>query len=320
MKPLLVSKEHHNQYAIGIDIGGTKILTALVDRSGSIIHQVEFPTMPETGSDDVIRRIHEAVRILIDRIPELGRLLGIGVISAGVIDSEKMSIVYSANLGWEDVEIGAILEKSFQVPVMLGNDANLAALAEYVWGTNKEIKDLIYITISTGIGAGIVSGGQLVKGVSDSAGEFGHISVDSMGPKCGCGNYGCLENYCSGTAIANIANTKLPLRSSGVWTSKDVFDAAKDGNNDAIEIIRLAGFHLGNAIITLIHLFNPSQIIMGGGVMSGESMLLQEAQKIIDERCLPDMRKQLIIRRTKLGKQIGVLGAAGLFFMNDAIS
>lgn len=313
---MLTSIENDKHYVIGIDIGGTKILAALVDRTGSILYQVEFKTLPENGSDDVIIRIQESVRSLIERIPENGKLIGIGIISAGVIDTEKMSIVYAANLGWTNVEIGAILEKSFNVPVMLGNDANLAALAEYVWGTKQEIKNLIYITISTGIGAGIVSGGRLVKGVSDSAGEFGHITIDPMGPKCSCGNYGCLENYCSGTAIANIANKRLGARLSGAWTSKDVLDAANDGDKEAIEIVKSAGFYLGNAIITLIHLFNPSQIILGGGVMSRDNMLLREAEKTIEERCLPGMREQLVIRRTKLGKEIGVLGAAGLFYMD----
>lgn len=314
----MASIESHNNYVIGIDIGGTKTLVALVNRAGNILKQIEFRTLPENGADDTIEKINEAVRSLIGDIPQDGLLKGIGIVSAGVIDSQRKTIVYAANLGWSNKDVGSELEKNFNVPVILGNDANLAAVAEYVWGTNKSVKDLIYITVSTGIGAGIVSGGQLVQGVTDSAGEFGHIMIDLNGAKCGCGNIGCLENYCSGTAIARIANERLPAKDSA-WTSKDVLEAASAGNNDALDIAKAAGFYLGNGIVTLIHLFNVSQIILGGGVMSSDNIIYEEAKKVIAERCLPEMYKQVEVRRTELGKEIGVLGAAGLFYM-DATS
>jgi len=310
--------QSYNSYVIGIDIGGTKTLIALVNELGNILEQMEFPTLPETGLEHMLQRLQEATQSLVQHIPEHGVLIGIGIVSAGVIHSESNTIVYAANLGWRNADVGTLLEKKFKVPVILGNDANLAAIAEYVWGVKKSVKDLIYITVSTGIGSGIVSGGQLVKGVSDSAGEIGHISMNVRGEKCGCGNVGCLENYCSGTAIAAIANSRLAPHSNGEWKSKDVLEAAHAGNEDAIAIVKEAGFYLGHGIITLIHLFNPSQIVLGGGVMSSDNMMYREVEKIIQEYCIADMRKRLTMRRTELGKEIGVLGAAGLFFMGSS--
>ncbi|MCM3633908.1 ROK family protein [Paenibacillus camelliae] len=315
----MISTQSTNSCAVGIDIGGTKTLVALIDSKGSILDKIEFPSMPETGSDHMMKRIRESVSSLLKSLPSDGQLIGIGIATAGVIDSARKVIVYASNLGWDHVDVGTELEQSFQVPVKLGNDANLAAVAEYVWGTEKEINDLIYVTVSTGIGAGIVSEGRLVKGASDSAGEFGHISIDLKGEPCSCGNVGCLENYCSGTAIARIANERLALTEQGdAWTSKAVLDAAHRGDEAACAIIDEAAFYLGNGIVSLIHLFNPSQIIFGGGVMSAEHRLYEETKRIVEERCLPSMYKEVTIRRTELGKEIGVLGAAGQFFMDDA--
>lgn len=306
----------NKKYAIGLDIGGTKTLAALVDEEGQVIKPILFPTQSDQGLDYFLEHTHKAIIALRNEaLARKGELLGIGIASAGIIDSEEIKIVYAANLGWRDVPIGDYLTDDLGLPVKLGNDANLAAVAEYVWGTSKKVKDLIYITISTGVGAGIISSGSLIKGTSDSAGEFGHISTNPFGPRCGCGNYGCLENYSSGTAIAAKANALL-IQQKNDWTTREVIQAAEAGDTDAIHIIKSAGEHLGYGITTLIHLFNPERIVMGGGVMASGNLLLNEAKKTIIERCLPNMREHTDIHQTRLGTEIGVLGAAGLFFMD----
>lgn len=307
---------HYNEYAIGIDIGGTKTLLALVRQDGTIIRQLQFESLPEQGAERIIARIEESVVSLIASMPEAGKLKGIGICSAGVIDPVELSIVYAANLNWHNVKVGAILQERFQVPVLLGNDANLAAVAEYVWGTKKQDKHLIYVTVSTGIGSGIIANGQLLQGITASAGEFGHISVDLKGERCGCGNYGCLENYSSGTALARLANERLEQLETP-WTSKLLLEQASAGHAGAIELVQEAAFYLGNSIVTMIHLFNPTQVIFGGGVMSSDNLLYQLMTQVIDERTLPEMRKHVVLRRTELGKEIAVLGAAGMFFMNE---
>lgn len=309
----------HNTYVIGVDIGRTTTIVALVNGNGDILHQLEFPTLPENGWENTLSTIMEAVTSLEHRIPVGGTWSGIGIASAGVINFERSSIVYSSNHGWHDAEVGSVLKERFNVPVRLGNDANMAAVAEYVWGMKKEVQDMIYITVSTGIGAGIINGGQLLQGESYSAGEFGHITMDVMGQQCRCGNYGCLENYCSGTAIANIANKRLGDLNGRSWTTKDVFDAARSGNGIALDIVKVAGIYLGNSIVNLIHLFNPTKVILGGGIINNDNLLFQEANKTINNRCLPSMRDQVSIQKTSFGQEIGVLGATGIFFM-DAVN
>lgn len=308
----------NKKYAIGLDIGGTKTLAALVDEEGQVINSILFPTQSGQGLDHFLMHTRKAIAALKNEaLARNGELLGIGIASAGIIDSEEVKIVYAANLGWRSFPIGDYLTDDLGLPVKLGNDANLAAVAEYVWGTSKKVQDLIYITISTGVGAGIISSGNLVKGTSDSAGEFGHISTNPTGPRCNCGNFGCLENYSSGTAIAAKAN-ELLIHQRNDWTTREVIEAAEAGDMDAFNIIKFAGEHLGYGITTMIHLFNPKTIVMGGGVMASGNLLLNEAKKTIIERCLPNMREHTSIYQTRLGAEIGVLGAAGLFFMDQS--
>jgi glucokinase len=313
--------DSQSEYAIGIDIGGTKTLVALVDGSGGIVRSIRFPTLPEHGVGDVIERITgAAVELKDEAAARGGTVLGIGVASAGVLDARQQRIVYAANLNWQNVPVGRLLSERTGLAVKLGNDANLAAVAEYVWGSRRSARDLIYVTVSTGVGAGMISGGQLVEGASDSAGEFGHMTADPFGPRCSCGNYGCLENYSSGTALAATANSRLGQREGddSRWTARDLMEAAGAGHAGAMDIVRRAAFHLGNGLTSLIHLFNPQRIVLGGGVMAGE-LLLRETIRVVDARTIPSMRAQVAIERTTLGEEIGVLGAAGLFYMEGGM-
>ena len=302
-------------YAIGVDIGGTKIIVALVNEKGQIEKQLQFATKPERGAESIIFQICENIEQLKLDVPKQAKIRGIGVVSAGILDD--LTIVLATNLGWHNVPIGELIKRTCNLPVVLGNDANLSAVAEYVWGTKKEVEDVIYITVSTGIGAGIVSNGQLIKGISNSAGEFGHISMDLNGERCGCGNIGCLELYCSGTAIAKMANQTLaPLTEGHQWSSKDVLEQASAGHEGATQVVEKAAFYLANGIVSMIHLFNPSQIVLGGGVLSENLILFNRLFDTIKDRALPDLLKRTTIRRTELGKEIAVLGAAGIFFMD----
>lgn len=195
-------KVNGKQYAVGLDLGGTKILAALIDDRGKIIHRVERQTRPEEGADAVVDRVMRTL----EQVTEPGdipseEIKGVGVASAGVIDSEENCVLFANNLGWTNVPIGKMIEERFGFRVRINNDANVAALAEWMWGRGKGKRHVIYITVSTGIGAGIISEGRIIQGVSNSAGEFGHMSVNVEGPPCACGNRGCLENYASGLAL-----------------------------------------------------------------------------------------------------------------------
>ncbi len=315
------------QLAIGIDLGGTKILTALIDDNGNVVDRTEMPTNVEQGGQVVIDRVLSSVQTILEQNQEnLPHIRGIGVATAGVIDTKTNSIIMASNLGLENAPIGRFIEERFGLPVHIGNDANVAAVGEWVWGAGKGHQDVIYITVSTGIGAGIISGGKLVKGVGDSAGEFGHISIDLNGPKCACGNYGCLENYASGTAIANLARQKIEageksrLENQDVssLTAKQVAEAALAGDALAIRVFEQAGYYIGAGIANLIHLFNPEIIVIGGGVMNAEQVLLPAIRKTVKDRCIPMMEKQARLVRAVLGPESGVKGAAGLVFTEQA--
>jgi len=314
------------EYAIGLDIGGTKILAAVIDQEGQIVRKTEEKTLPELGEAGTIQRILAAVDTLLDSCgEERNHIRGIGIATAGVINSRTTEVVFANNLGWKNVPIGAIITERFQLPAKISNDANAATVSEWLWGAGQGKENLIYITVSTGVGAGIISGGRLITGVTDSAGEFGHISIDLEGPMCTCGNRGCLELYTSGTAIAKQAIQRLEngetssvlheKKGSFSWiTAKEVTEAASLGDPFSRDVVFQVGKWLGAGVTNLIHLFNPEVIVFGGGVMNNGDVLLPVLQETIDERCIPNMARQVQLVKSQVGKEAGVMGAAGLFF------
>lgn len=317
--------EQKKQYAIGVDLGGTKILTALVQNDGTIISRIEVNTDVAQGGDAVVNQVLESIQKILNQNKTIKQdIVGIGVATAGVIDTKKKNIVFASNLGLTDTPIGLLIEERFELPVWIGNDANVAVIGEWIWGAGQGLQNIIYITISTGIGAGFISEGRLITGTSDNAGEFGHISIDINGPKCACGNYGCLENYAAGTAIAKLARQKITGELNLIYekdsmklssiTSKEVSRAALMEESFAIEILERAGFYIGVGVTNLIHLFNPEIVIFGGGVMNADRILLPIIQNTVKERCIPLMEKKVRLVKSLLGSDAGVMGAAGLIF------
>lgn len=313
------------EYAIGLDLGGTKILAELLNREGQIVSQEQLPTSPEDGDEAVIARVLAAIEsVMSDKNVNRRRVRGVGIASAGVINSESSEVIFASNLGWKNVPIGKLIQEQFDLPVRLMNDANASAVAEWMWGAGKGTKNMIYVTVSTGVGAGIICDGRLLSGNDGSAGEFGHISIDWNGPICRCGNRGCLENYASGTAIENIARMRLATEafsfSGSVLegctnpTAKQIGEAALEGDRHSIELVKEAGFYLGVGATNLIYLFNPEVIVFGGGVMNTAPIMLQEIEKTVGERCLPGLASQVRIELNRLGTKSGVMGAAGLLF------
>jgi len=284
-----------------------------------------LPTSSDDGEKAVIGRVLAAIEsVLSDKNVHRRRVRGVGVASAGVIDGAKNEVVFASNLGWRNVPIGKLIQEQFDLPARLMNDANASAVAEWMWGAGKGTQNMIYVTVSTGVGAGIICDGRLLSGNDGSAGEFGHISIDWNGPICRCGNRGCLENYTSGSAIENIARTRLANRDSSFsgsllegcvdLTAKQIGVAAMQGDQFSIDILKRAGFYLGIGATNLIHLFNPEVIVFGGGVMSTAPILLQEVEKSVRERCIPGLASQVRMELNQLGTESGVMGAAGLLF------
>lgn len=317
-------------FLIGVDIGGTKIATGLVDRSGKMLERVVEPTEAVQGPDAVIRRMVGAIRTaLARRNLTPADLAGIGVCAPGPIDPDAGMVVTAPNLGWDHVALAPRLSSEFGVPTYLGNDANAAALGESRFGAGRGVRNMVYITVSTGVGGGIVSEGKIINGTHFSAGEIGHIIVvPHDGPRCGCGQEGCLEAMSSGTAIARRAVAALDAGRPSLIrdlvgndlskvTPAEVGQAAKQGDALAQEVLTEAWHYLGIGIINLINLFDPEMIVIGGGVAQLGDQLFDPVRRFVRERALGDLGSKVKILPAELGGDVGILGAATLVLQGE---
>jgi glucokinase len=286
---------------IGIDLGGTKIAGVLATPSGKVLMDVQVPTEAHKGKKQVIENIKKAIRLLIRSQKVKIKAIGIG--APGPILYEKGVVVEAPNLpGWKRVNLKQILEKEFRVPIFVDNDANCAALAEAWFGAAKFVRHFIYMTISTGIGGGIIIDKKLYRGAIGSAGEFGHMEIDLSGPKCGCGKRGCLEALASGSALK---------RKTGM-DAISLELAARQGDKKAQAAIREAAHYLAIGIANLVNIFNPEMVVIGGGLSNMRELLLVPIRKEFKKYALTLPAKSVKIVRAKLGTQAGVLGAAAL--------
>ncbi len=315
-------------YIISVDIGGTQIRAALSDREGSIIYRVAHPTLAEEGPEPVIGRIKEAIRQAAGQ--HLGEVQAIGIATAGPLDPWEGVIIKAPNLpGWHNVPLKAIIEEEFGLPTYVGNDANLAALAEQRFGAGKGTRDLIYITHSTGIGGGIIVDGRMLLGSKGLGAEVGHITLDIDGPRCGCGSIGCLEAMAAGPAIARNAvraieagrETIIPDLVDGDLsriTAREVNEAAQQGDSLGIELIRQAGELLGIGLVSLMHLFNPEIIVIGGGVSKAGDLLFEPVRETVRARCMAeDYWRDTPIVPAALGDDVGLMGGIALVLSQE---
>ena len=312
------------QFVIGVDLGGTKILTALANREGRVLAEQKIPTEAAKGQQHVIAQIVQSVEhvrkkagVQTEQVP----VLALG--SPGPLDTRTGVIRFAPNLAWHDLPIRQALERQLSIPVLLDNDANLAALGEHVYGAGRGEDNMVYITVSTGIGGGLIFGGRLYHGFTDGAGEIGHMTVSPDGPLCGCGNRGCLEALASGTAIARDAR-ELATRGRGAQilaaaggdvagiTAVTVAAAAAAGDDTAQSIICRAARYLGIGIANIINLLNPSLVVLGGGVMNIGEPVWQNLRTEVRARTLEEAGKSVRLAAAELGGRAGVMGAIAL--------
>jgi len=247
-------------YVVGVDLGGTKILTALADAGGNILARVRVPTPDAGGVTAVLDRLAETVR-------EVSRGLSpaaLGVGCPGPLDHVTGTVYQAPNLGWRDVPLAFLLKERLGVPVFVENDANLAALGEYTRGAGRGVGHLVYVTVSTGIGAGLILDGRIYQGEGGGAGEIGHMTLEPDGPPCRCGRRGCLEALASGTAIARRAR-ELGLGNEDV-TAAAVSRLAQEGDAVGMDILREAAAYLGWGLANVVTLLAPRRVVLGGGV------------------------------------------------------
>lgn len=306
----------------GVDLGGTKIKTGLVYEGGRVINSLKVPTDANDGPEAVIGRIIKSIE---DTIRTSGVKIsiidGIGIGVPGQIDIQKGTVVNLTNLpGWGNIPLKDTINKYFNIPVKIENDGNCAAFAEYIAGAGKCADVFLYMTVSTGIGGGVVINGEIFHGANCGAVEIGHMSIDLDGPKCGCGSYGCFEAMASGTAIARFAKEGAASIETvlneikGEINAMHVFDAAREGDKFSISLLDREAFYLGVGISNMIALYNPRVIAIGGGVSNGLDMLYEKMMDTVCKRSLKASYDVCTIVKAKLGDDTGLIGAASIMF------
>jgi len=317
-----------NDYAVGVDLGGTKVATALIRWDGLVVDQVIEPTQKEKGFEDVIDRMGASIRALLERSDS--PVSGIGVGAAGSTDSQQGVVLTASNLGWENVPLREMLYErigdEWRERIWVDKDTNAAVLGEMMYGAGRGSEHIFYVTVGTGIGGGMILDGSIYHGASDGASDFGHLVLDPEGIVCGCGKRGCVETLASGVAIARMARealdtpdstTILSEFDSGLITAHDVAVAAKNGEQLAKDIFTQAGYWLGRALAYYIDLNNPERIIIGGGVMGAGDLLLEPVRQTTQKFALPNNAAAAQILPAGLGADSGVIGAAAFVWQHQ---
>lgn len=308
---------------LAVDIGGTKIMTAVFSDEGRMLAKDVYPTQADEGHRAVIERLFSAIDGLLnenDVVPS--QLGGIGIAAAGIIDSGRGLITVAPNLpGWHDVPLKRIVAEKYRVNTFLINDACGAALGEHRFGAGRGVSNLVLLTLGTGIGGGIIINGELYEGASGSAGEIGHMIIDVNGPECGCGNRGCLEALASGKAVSRDAINRIKKgdesslvsmvggKIEGI-TAEQVGAAARSGDPLALDVLSRAASYLGMGLVNLVNIFNPEMIILGGGMAKLGALFLDPVKRVVAEAAFPVSAQAVSIVTAQLGNEAGIYGAA----------
>jgi len=308
-------------FVVGVEFDVDTLMAASLDLRPQIIALVTEPTNLTQGADGLIRQLLSCTRKAIEQASSTGPIpLGIAVADPGLVDSEKGVTITSSQMEfWKNIPLQKIFEEEFGVPFLLESNTRAITIAERMLGAGEKTDDMVYIDYRTGLGAGVVAGGSILRGSGESAGEFGHTHVIENGPACKCGSFGCLEAMTSAAALANKARkgvleggTSEVLSIAGKpesITGAHVLEAARRGDRMCSSLVEDMGNHLGLGIANLVNLFNPSVVVFGGLLgLAGES-LLEQIFRIVKRQALPHATENLQFRFGKLGPQAGVLGA-----------
>ena len=304
------------KYVFGVDIGGTTVKLGLFDVEGNVLDKWEIPTRTENGGEKILPDIADSIREKMKQIDN-DFVAGVGVGAPGPVDGK--GIVHRAvNLGWGTFSIKDTLEDLLNMPVMAGNDANVAALGEMWMGGGQGYRDLVVVTLGTGVGGGIIIDGKMLTGATGAGGEIGHIHVnDEEEEICGCGNKGCLEQYSSATGITRLANQLLAssdkdsVLRGGEVSAKTVFDAVKERDPLAVEVAEKFGKYLGDGLASIACVVNPEAIVIGGGVSKAGEILIDFIRPHYEKNVFHGSR-QVKFSLATLGNDAGIYGAAKL--------
>lgn len=306
------------KYVFGVDIGGTTVKIGLLDVDGHKVEAWEIPTRTEDNGIYILPDIAEAIRKKMeDRGIKDSQVVGVGAGAPGPFGDDG-TIFRAVNLGWSDFNMKDELHNLVKMPVKCGNDANVAALGEYWMGGGQGYKDMLMVTLGTGVGGGIIHDGKIFNGATGAGGEIGHIHlVDDEPNQCGCGNHGCLEQYASATGAVLVMTRVLEERSEDSvlrgkeFQCKDIFDAAKNGDELAKEALRRYGEYLGKGLAMIASTINPEIIVFGGGVSKAGDILFDLVRASFEKYVFPGA-KRTKFALAKLGNDAGIYGAAKL--------
>ena len=310
------------KYVVGVDLGGTKIYTALVDLDGNMVKEITVKTEAHKGDKAVLEKLISTIDTVLEGI-DINEVKAIGVGSPGPLDVKKGLIVYTPNLPFKNFNIVQPIKEKYNIPTYLDNDANAATLGEFMFGAGKGSTNMVYVTVSTGIGGGAIINGNLFRGSTANALEIGHTTVMKGGPRCGCGNTGCSEAVASGTAImkrgreAVESKVETSLKNYDEVTAKEVFTEAEKGDKVSQDILNDALSYLGITIANIANSFDPDKIVMGGGVSQAGNIVFEKIDYEMERRCLKIIYDNCKIVKAVLGGKAGVLGAAALAILES---
>lgn len=297
-----------NSSYLGLDLGGTQIKAAVINLEGELLASRIEPTPSDRQVDETVKKLAELASDMLQSHPEIH---SIGVGSPGLVDSERRIIRISPNFpAWRDVALASLLFAELQIPVQLENDVNCFGLAEHRWGAGRSGKQILALAIGTGVGGALILEGKLYRGATGAAGELGHVSVDLWGPRCSCGNFGCIERYLGEKWFTHAARERL--QDDSISSPEEVSERANRGDVTAIGFIQERGEILGAACVSFINALDPEVIIIGGGISQAGDPLFEGIRRAVQNRAYSEQTKRVKIVPAQLGAYAGAMGAASL--------
>ncbi len=315
-KAILLEVNPKSFRVIGVDLGRESVTAVLMDLDGNIERKSVLNSGISGDSYIDNQNVVEIIKNLISHSGLDGKIIGIGVGAPGYVNNEEGIVVSAPRFpGWKNVPLRSLLEKSFGLRVCVDNDANTCALAEKWFGITKNIDDFVYLAIEKGLGAGVVVGGKLYRGMDNAVGEIGHTTVNPAGSRCNCGNIGCLELYVTGPAFIKKAR-KLGLNDSEAANSRSIFELARIGNSIAIRAVEDLVYYLGIGVVNVVNSFNPEVVVLGREVpQAGKELLLKPLKRIVKERAFPTIRDKVKVALGGVNEYPSAVGAATLLLV-----
>jgi glucokinase len=311
----------NNKIVLACDLGGTNLRMAAIASNGKILHRLKADTPKDGTVSELVRSIVGVANECRNAVKEAGKIKALAAAVPATINVKEGIISKAPNIpALDGFRFISTISAELNLPVLLENDANSAAIGEQVFGAARGYQNTISVTLGTGVGGGIVIDGKILRGIDGTAGEIGHICVEPFGEPCGCGSRGCLEQYSSATAIVRIVRDlenqypKSLFQKKSRLSSIDVYKAGTDGDELALEVFRRMGFYLGVAIGNLVNVLNPGVIVIGGGASEGWDLFIKHVNEEVNKRAFREPAKRVRIVRAGLVDDAGILGAAHLAF------